>query len=75
MSYTGQKYLKNPEDREKIRELAKALNNEWSPRKRMELQQNFVHEMTEKYGAENATRFLTKAWTLADKLRTREEYV
>lgn len=75
MSYTGQKYVKNKEDIEQIRELAKKLNDEWSPKRRMDLQQDFVRKMGAKYGQENATLMLTKAWKLADKLRTREQYV
>ena len=74
MSSKGQKYLKDSEDLKRIRELAKKLNEEWSPRRRMELQQNFVREMGAKYGQENAALMLTKVWKLADILRVQETY-
>ena len=74
MSLKGQKYIKNDEDIARIRELAKSLNEEWSPRRRMELQQSFVRDMGAKYGKENATLLLTKAWRLAHQMELKEQY-
>ena len=72
MSLEGQKYIRR-EDLDKIRELAKMLNEEYSPKRRMDIQQTFVKEMTVKYNHETATLLLTRAWKLADRIRAREE--
>ena len=72
MSKAGQKYIK-PEDVDKIRTLAKTLNEEYSPRKRMDIQQEFVREMGMKYDHESATMMLTKVWKLANRMRAKEE--
>ena len=72
MSKIGQKYIK-PEDVEKIRELAKTLNEEYSPRRRRDIQQQFVREMGAKYGHETATIFLTRAWKIANRMQEQKE--
>ena len=62
-----------PADVEKLRALAERLNDTWSPRVRMEIQQNFVREMTLRYGHEYATVMLTRAWRLAGRMQKGEQ--
>lgn len=65
-------YHPKHEDVEKIKELAKKLNNEWRASKRMDIQQEFVREMSQKYDHEYATMMLTKAWWVAEEMQKRE---
>lgn len=71
MTMTGQKQIKR-EDLGKLRDLAEKLNDTYSPRTRMDLQQKFVRDMSVKYGHESATRLLSRVWRLADKLKREE---
>ena len=72
MSVTGRKQIRK-EDVGKIREFAEKLNAERSPKKRMDMQQEVVREMGEKYGHETATMILTKVWVVANKLKWEKE--
>lgn len=72
MSQLGQKYIKR-EDVHKIHDLAVKLNETYSPRVRMDMQQAFVREMGAKYGHESATMLLTRVWKLANRMRE-EDY-
>lgn len=73
MSQLGQKYIKR-DDRHKIRDLAVKLNDTYSPKVRMDLQQAFVREMGAKYGQESAALMLTNVWRLAKRLK-KDDYV
>ena len=61
------------EDLLKMRDLAENLNNVRSKKVRMDMQQDFVRDMAQIYGHENATHMLTRVWKLADRLREGEE--
>ena len=59
-------------DMEEMRKLAAALNGVPDPRRRMQMQQDFVRRMKPRIGAENAARLLTQVWALAKRMKQAE---
>ena len=61
------------DDIDRIRDLAQKLNSEWRASKRMDMQQEFVREMSQKHDHEFATIMLTRVWRVADEMQRREK--